>query len=189
MKISDAWIYDPAKLGEIAVPELCVEVDEEPSVTIEPETFANGWTVGKYGPFVKYSHSGGSRTAVDFNLAFRDRFPMVIDITLAVTPDPEDNERTEVIFDTYSLPLTRARQLVKKYAPEWRLLISDREAIHGNLVWRPVQTDPECRGEGGFCGIRPATAVRIKGVDIPLCYTHLKEHNSVQAQARTLTSK
>lgn len=189
MKITDAWVYDPSRLGKIEPPELCVQVDEHPDVTIPQEEFANGWFVGKYGPFVKYgklNYDGKPVTAIDFNLAFRDRLPMLIDIVLVV----EDLKNDTIEELPFSLPLTRARQLVKKYDPDWRLLISDREAVHGNLVWRPVEKNPACRGDGGNCGTRPASLVRIKGIEIPLCQSHLKKHNSAQAKARAqLSSK
>lgn len=186
MKITDAWVHDPSYLGRIEVPELCVQVDEEPDVTIEPKPFDNGWTVGKYGPFVKYEQGDLPVTAVDFNLAFRDRLPMVIDVVLVVD---NGHDKSEVLELPFSLPLDRARQLVKKYDPSWRLLIQDREAVHGKLVWRPVQTDPECRGDSGACRQKPASPVRIKGVDIPLCQEHMQKHNAAQAKARTLSSK
>jgi hypothetical protein len=183
MKITDAWIHDPSLFGEYKPAEMCVQVDEAPDVSIAPETFANGWTVGKYGPFVKYvAPDNKDATAIDFNLAFRDRLPMVIDIVLIVG---EDNEM-ELPF---SLPLARARQLIKKHSPDWRLLISDREAVHGNLVWRPVQLDPPCRGNHGVCGRRPASPVRTRGIEIPLCQEHMKQFNSAQAQARASSSK
>lgn len=187
MKITDAWIHDNTRFGKIEVPELCVQVDEAPDVTIEPKLFDPGWKVGKYGPFVKYDRIDGALvTAVDFNLAFRDRLPMVIDIVLVVD---DGRNKSEVLEMPFSLPLTRARQLVKKYDPSWRLLISDREAVHGKLVWRPVETDPECRGDSGLCKKRPAHSVRIKGVDVPLCQEHTRVHNAAQAQARALTTK
>jgi hypothetical protein len=156
-------------------------------VTIEPEHFANGWTVGKYGPFVKYTKDSNPYpvSAVDFNLAFRDRLPMVIDIVLVVDNGRGKSEVQEIPF---SLPLARARQLVKKHDPDWRLLVSDREAVHGNLVWRPVESNPECRGDGGRCKIRPAGPVRIKGVEVPLCQEHTRLHNQTQAQARALST-
>jgi hypothetical protein len=184
MKITDAWIYDPSRSGEIATPELCVQVDEMPGVTIAPESFVPGWRVGKYGPFVKYEKIDGSKvSAVDFNMAFRDRLPMVIDIVLIV-----DDGESDIVEVPLSLPLARARQLVKKYDHDWRLLVSDREAIHGNLVWRPVETNPECRGDNGLCKARPAGPVRVKGIDIPLCQEHTRLHNQAQAQARALSS-
>lgn len=187
MKITDAWIHDYSRYGKFEIPELCVQVDEAPDVTIEPRQFENGWTVGKYGPFVKYENLNKDVTAVDFNLAFRDRLPMVIDIVLVVD---NGHDKSEILEMPFSLPLDRARQLVKKYDPSWRLLIQDREAVHGKLVWRPIQTDPECRGHGGLCGKKPASYIRIKGVDIPLCQEHTQQHNAAQAKARaTLTSK
>lgn len=184
MKITDAWIFDPSLQGQIALPELCIQVDEVPDVTIPPETFGP-WTVGKYGPFVKYAKQDESVTAVDFNLHFRGRFPMVIDVVLVVD---NGHDTSEVLEMPFSLPLSRARQLVKKYDPDWRLLVSDREAVTGNLIWRPVESNPECRGQGGFCKVRPSHPVRIKGVEVPLCIDCTRKHNAAQAHARTASS-
>jgi hypothetical protein len=184
MKINDAWVYDPSLQGRLELPELCIEVDEMPSPTIPAEQFADGWIVGKYGPFVKYENLYRTVTAVDFNLAFRDKFPMVIDIIL-VLDNGQDAPLSEVPF---SIPLVRARSLVKKHSPDWRLVISDREALHGNLVWRPIQSNPPCRGDHGSCEARPASYIRVKGIDIPLCQDHIKAHNAAQAHARAAAS-
>jgi len=179
MKITYAWIDDPTVSGKMEVPRLCVEVDSEPDVTIEPTPFSDGWTVGKYGPFVKYS-GPGRVNAGDFNVRFRNRFPVVVDISLFVGEDSKES------IEGFSLPLTRARQLVRKWDRSWRLLVSERSAEKGNLLWLPVQTDPKCRHWLGHvvCHQTPARIIRVGEVDLPLCAEHLKLHNDTQAAKR-----
>ena len=182
MKITDAWIDDPTLDGHLRAPKLVVEVDEFPTVTIEPETFSGNWTVGKYGPFVKYVGPAGS-TAGEFNVRFRNHFPPIVDIMLIVSEDGTENE-----YSGYSLPLSRARQLVRKNDANWRLLISDRDAEKGTFLWLPVETDPSCRvvmANKKPCGTRPAKMIRVLDVDLSMCEAHIKEHNAKQARKRT----
>jgi len=188
MKITYAWIDDPTLRGELKPAQLCVEVDSQPDVTIEPRTFNDGWTAGKYGPFVKYSqHDPGAMfpspvSAGDFNVRFRGRFPVIVDITLFIGDDDKKG------LTGYSLPLTRARQLVRKWDADWRLLISDRAAEGGNLVWMPVQTNPKCRffyrTHKNTCGAEPTRSIRVENVELALCAVHVKEHNDRMAAKR-----
>lgn len=185
MRITNAWIDDPTLYGETKQAQLCVEVSEYPDVTIEPESFAGGWVVGKYGPFVKYLQTAPDSTpsnvsASDFNVRFRSRFPVVVDITLF----KQFKEAPSAL--NFSLPLTRARQLVRKYDPTWRLLVSDRAAEQGNILWIPVQSNPACRfwSGGACCNSRPAKGIRVNDVDVPLCEAHLREHNTKMASKR-----
>lgn len=180
MKITNAWIDDPTTRGEVEPPILCVEVTEHPDVTIQPEPFAGGWTVGKFGPFVKYE-GPDEVDAGDFNVRFRTRFPVVVDILLFIGPEDQTGK------PGFSLPLTRARQLVRKYDADWRLLISDRAAEAGSLLWRPVQSNLTCRfwlPQDVICGRKPAKHIRLNEVDIPMCEAHIKEHNALQAKKR-----
>lgn len=188
MKITNAWIDDPTLRGQLAPPKLCVEVTEMPSVTIEPESFSGGWKVGKFGPFVNYFQQDSNDvppspvSAPDFNARFRNRFPMVIDITL-FTPTEE--------VDGLSLPLPRARQLVRKYANDWRLAVSEKAAESGQLLWEPVQVNPECRHwmpEHRTCGGVPAKFIRVGNVNFPMCQHHIEIHNRAQASRRTQRS-
>lgn len=182
MKITNAWIDDPTTRGELLEPQLCVEVTEMPDVTISPESFSGDWTVGKYGPFVKYHCGGGMVSAGDFNVRFRGRFPVVVDITLFLSGHPD----AETGVSGFSLPLTRARQLTRKYDPDWRLLVNDRAAESGSLIWLPVQSSPTCRVwySGAACGRAPAHKVSISNIDFPMCAGHLRAHNENQATRR-----
>lgn len=187
MKIEDAWIDDPTLRGKFDTPMLCVRVDEMPGVTIKPENFTGGWTVGKYGPFVKYTQQDDPTaplsevSAGDFNVRFRRRFPPVVDLQLFVGEGEEDQHAG------YSLPLTRARQLVRKHDPTWRLLLSDKAAQSGSIVWMPIQTNPGCRQWLGetTCGDKPASIIRVNDIDFPLCSNHLIAHNAKFAAKRT----
>jgi len=186
MKIEDAWIDDPTLRGELEPPMLCIRVDELPGVTIEPEDFAGGWTVGKYGPFVKYTQRDHPKqplspvSAGDFNIRFRRRLPPVVDLQLFVG-EGEENQH-----DGFSLPLSRARQLVRKHDPSWRLLLSDREAQAGSIAWMPVQSNPGCRHwlDTEACMGKPTSTIRVNDLDVPLCSTHLTEHNAKFAAKR-----
>lgn len=179
MKITNAWIDDPTMHGDMARPRLCVEVTNKPDVTIEPEAFAGGWSVGKYGPFVKFD-APDAVDAGDFNIRFRNRFPVVVDVTLFI-------EGGEEYVDLLSLPLTRARQLVRKYDPNWRLLVSDRAAESGELLWVPVEVNPVCRHwlNSKVCGQRPARVIRVNEIDLAMCEAHVREHNDRHAARRT----
>lgn len=185
MKITYAWIDDPTVRGELKPAQLCVEVDELPDVTIQPRTFADGWTTGKYGPFVKYDFDQPLNprpvNAGDFNVRFRGRFPVIVDITLFVG-DKDSG------LSGYSLPLTRARQLVRKWDADWRLLVSDKAAEGGSLIWLPVHSKPTCRffyhAVEHTCGSEPTRTIRVESVDLPLCDAHVKEHNERMAAKR-----
>lgn len=179
MKITNAWIDDPTIRGEMARPRLCVEVTEEPDVTIEPEPFAGGWSVGKYGPFVQFV-APEPVDAGDFNIRFRNRFPVVVDVTLFVAD--ADEGRVGL-----SLPLTRARQLIRKFDGNWRLLVSDRAAENGELLWVPIESNPRCRHwlDTKVCGQRPTRIIRVNEIDLAMCETHVREHNERYAAKRT----
>lgn len=182
MKITGAWIDDPMTRGVVDFPELWVMTDAAPEVSISPEKFGGDWTVGKYGPFVKYSCSAREVDAGDFNIRFRGRFPVIVDVTLAV-----DSVEAPVTQD-YALPLTRARQLLRKYEPGWKLLLNDRAAEkEGSLLWLPSNSNLGCRAWDGTqcCGSRPARPIRVNEVDMPLCEAHVREHNDRHAQKRT----
>lgn len=181
MKITDAWVDDPTMRGKNEAPKLHVSVDEMPDVSIPEEKFSGGWSVGKYGPFVKYACTSEPATAGDFNIRFRQRFQPVVDIALHVGKVGELN---------FSLPLTRARQLIRKHEDNWKLLVSDKDAEKGRLLWVPVEVDPACRqwmGKG-ICGNRPTSAVRENGILRPLCAVHVQEHNKRQAELRAAAS-
>lgn len=183
MKIIDAWIDDPTMKGELRKPEICVQVDSMPDVSIEPTTFDGGWSVGKYGPFVKYWCSAGGVDASTFNVRFRSRFPAVVDIVVIVGNDMHEEEG-------FSLNVTRARQLIRKHDPKWSLRVSDRAAMNGTFLWEPIESDPACRNhsDGQTCGQRPTRAVNISGVDLHLCDTHMTEHNHRFATRRMQSS-
>lgn len=181
MKITDAWIDDPTLVGELDVPQLCVEVDESPDSTIPMQDFSGGWRVGKFGPFVRYDCNSTPVDAGDFNVRFRGRFPVIVDINLYIGKGDENGSIG------YSLPLSRARQLVRKYDETWRLLVNDKAAEKGTILWRPVQTGASCRYWLGTkcCGERPARTVRVGEVELPLCDAHVKAHNDKYAARRT----
>lgn len=186
MKIKDAWVDDPAFRGVVEYPQLCVEVDELPDVTIEPAEFSGGWTVGKYGPFVKYTQSllPEETDAGDFNVRFRGRFPSIVDISLFKTGE-------ELSYEGYAINLSRARQLLRKWQPQWRLLLADKDAQSGKIIWRPVDSNPVCRfydGNNACRNPKVAGTVRIKGVELPFCREHIQAWNQSRAAMRT-TSK
>ena len=191
MKIVSAWVEDPTLIGQLAPTKLCVEVDEEPTVTIEPRAFSGGWHVGKYGPFVNYwQQDEGAMLkspvkAPDFNARFRGRFPAVIDVEL-VLPN--------VTIEGFSLPVSRARTLVRKHCSLWRLGVSEKSAEAGDTLWEPMQVHPQCRHwmhdkpRSHPCGGQPAKIIRIGNVDFPMCQHHVEIHNRAQAQKRTAKS-
>jgi hypothetical protein len=184
MRITDAWIDDPTLAGVIEPPRLCVEVDELPDVTIPDENFSGGWIVGKYGPFVKYSQTHPV-DAGDFNVRFRGRFPSIVDVTLLVKGKSAE-------YNVYALNLPRARQLLRKWDSKWRLLIGDKEAQNGKIIWNPVESNPVCRKWDGskICGEKEiAGSARIEGVELPYCREHLRVHNATQAAKRAASSK
>lgn len=198
MKIEQAWIDDPLERGVFETPELCVEVDELPDVTIPPESyvFDNNnpmvWAIGKDGPFVAYEvlsmrtgeppRGALQAQAGTFNRLFGNLLPPIVDISLFVGSDTSSYH--------YALPLKRARQLVRKHAPEWRLLLSDRAAQEGIFLWVPVEVDPHCKWNEGLsstCGKPVHNFVLIKGVDVPLCQQHFNQHQAKFMAQRAAT--
>jgi hypothetical protein len=184
MKILSAWVDDPTVYGTVEPPILVVEVDEYPDETLEALTWPDGWSMSKYGPFVMYDFSENHRDidAGDYNVRFAGAYPPVVDIVLRVG--------SKTYSGMFSLPLTRARQLVRKHCKEWRLYISDADAQKGALLWVPQEINPTCHfwTRGHICGT-PAgggriTVVQYKGVQFPLCDRHLTDHNNKNAEAR-----
>ena len=185
MKITDAWVDDPMQSGITEHPKLCIEVDEMPDVSIPPQDFSGSWTVGKFGPFIRYSCSTHKVDAGDFNVRFRGRFPAIVDISLFL------KDQDESASEDYAINLTRGRQLLKKWSNSWRLLLSDREGQNGRLIWRPVESNPLCRfyNLGLACSKPAVTSVWMKGVEVPLCANHLKSYNEKHASLRATSSK
>lgn len=193
MKITDAWIDDPTTRGQLLAPELCVEVDELPSVTIEPRSFGGGWSVGKYGPFIRFTQSDPDvpATAGAFNVRFAREFQPVVDVGLFLKDSHEDG------IGGYALNVTRARQLIRKWEKNWRLLLSDRAAQAGAMTWVPLDINPKCRywiktsthtTDGHVCG-RPATGtVHREGLELPHCPEHMHLFNKKFAAKRSASS-
>lgn len=187
MRILDAWIEDPLLDNIVEQPYLKVEVDAMPNVSIPNESFQGGWEVSKLGPFIQYSRRGKNSDAGDFNVRFRRTFPSIVDIKLAV--------KGQIGVHPMALPLPRARQLIRKHDPEWRLLLGDHEAQSGKMIWIPSEIKPVCRhwdqvtvdGQSIFemCEDPFQAYVRSNHVSIPLCKIHLKRFNSSMAAART----
>lgn len=180
MTFEDAWVDDPLLRGEVAQATFHVRVNIWPSETIAQEKFEGGWTVGKFGPFVKYTHELLTTDAGDFNIRFAqapNRFPSIVDLTLHVG-DEYTNE--------YSLYLKRSRVLLRKFSPNWRLILSDQEAQHGRNVWLPVEREAPCKFWEGeeICGATSAAIVRIDGYEVPYCAAHKELHNDTNAKLR-----
>lgn len=187
MKILRAWIDDPTELGTLQQPLMIVEVDEYPDQTHDPISTDDGWTQSKFGPFVKYDYSPTEEAdAGDYNVRFAGQYPAIIDIGLMVL---NFDDRSDI----FGLPIPRARQLIRKHSPGWRLYLSDYDAIDGALLWVPQQVNATCRfwhPNARMTCDAPATAtVRKSGVDLPLCVDHLKTHNSERAEARRASVK
>lgn len=181
VKIQTAFVHDETLSGNLQRPFVVVGVNELPDITIEPRQFPGGWTVSKAGPFVMYSNvSDPSVDAGEFNLRFRRHYPAVVDVALQV-----GSER-EMIHGKYSLPVPRARQLLRKYDPTWRLYVSDRDALKGQNVWLPVEANAACRHWLGMrtCGARPTRIARQGSVDVPLCADHMQDFSDQQAASR-----
>lgn len=185
MRILRAWIDDPTIQGECEPPLVCVETDAYPDQTTETWFSNDGWIQSKYGAFVRFDHETSDVDAGKYNIRFAgqspfgEKFPPIVDIILTVG----DSQAA----DMFALPLNRARQLVRKHAPEWRLLLSDNEAQQGSMLWTPKMIEPKCRFWMGQnpCGYaRDVTYVRKNGIDVPLCESHLKLHNNQAASVR-----
>lgn len=184
MRIITARVDDPSLRGELESPLLIVEVDEWPDMTAEPDSLAGGWTISRYGPFVCYMDPKNEGEAGEFNVRFAGRFPPVVDIGLMIHGGDDECRYA------FSLPLRRARQLVRKYESNWRLLVNDHDAQQGQLSWVPVETQPACREWKGdaICGRRPTRPVRINFVDLPLCNEHVQQNNRRYATERASAS-
>lgn len=188
MKITDAWVDDPTERGVLMPPLVCIEIDQMPDVTIEPKSFDGGWTVGKYGPFIQYRDGNPATKAGDFNVRFARTFPPVVDVSLFLHGPQEDS-----VSDIYSINVARARQLLRKWDRDWRLLLSDREAQDGSMTWVPSQMYPKCRfyypKSKSCCGMTATGTIRREGVELPVCKEHLHESNRAFAARRATTSR
>jgi len=187
MRIEDAWIDDPVRRGEFEPPKLCLQVDEWPDESIPDSPQGRGWIVGKWGPFHKYSRPGHKVTAGDFNAERNNLtkpFQPLVDISLFLG-------RTEEYTDKYALALTRARQKVKQFAPQWRLLLADKEAQSGKILWIPVEKNQVCKfwlGGTKICAKALYGTARVKGIDIPYCREHMETYNNEHARKRVKAS-
>lgn len=189
MKIEKAWVDDPLRRGELAVPIVCVQVDEPPTLSCPIETYEDGWSSAKYGPFVQYSQQDSGAImkspvgASDYNMAFAGQHPPVVDIKLYIESFAE--------LSTFSLPLRRARQLLRRDAFEWRLHLSDVEAQNGGMVWTPVETRSPCKffyhKTNQICGITAHGSINVRGFNIPYCESHMSNHNERRKQRRQST--
>lgn len=180
MAIQTAWVDDPLVGGKLLQPIFCVEVNVMPDVTIPDEVFDGGWTVGKYGPFIKYTHGHQEVNAGDFNMRFAKRFPPVVDISLFQVGKDEPST-------LYALNVKRARALLRKYAADWRLLLADRDAQEGVMIWFPTEKDPVCKywtSRQQICGQQYSLTVPVDGIDVPVCSQHRGVYNSRQAVGR-----
>ena len=190
MKIITAWIDDPTLRGVVEPPVLYVEVDHFPDMTYDWIHTDDDWQHAKYGPFVAFEREHTlDYSAGDYNVRFAGEFPPVVDITLVVG--------SATWTEMFALPITRARQLVRKHCNAWRLYLSDKNAQAGEMLWVPQAINPTCRhwyenshkSKGVCCGRPDTTFVRHKGIDLPLCPEHLTQHNNKNAEARRTTSK
>jgi hypothetical protein len=184
MKIMRAWVYDPTVDGHLDPPQLYVETDSYPDQTLDWIHADDDWQQAKYGPFVAFERERTTDyDAGDYNVRFAGQFPPVVDITLVVG--------SQVYFEMFSLPLTRARQLVRKHASDWRLYLDDHEAQSGSMLWLPRMTKPRCRWwmthrkPPSVCNSpEEAMYVRKDGIDFPVCPKHLQDHNNLMANRR-----
>jgi hypothetical protein len=184
MKIITAWVDDPTLDGELDPPLLCVETDEYPDRTSDPIETTDGWSQAKFGPFVLFDFEPKTDiSAGDYNVRFAGTMPPIVDVALVV--------QGRNYSGMFGLPLTRARQLVRKHCEGWRLYISDKEAQHGTMLWLPQMVEPSCRFwmPGHVCGRTDRVVyVRKEGVDFPLCTSHLQDHNKAMANRRRYAS-
>jgi hypothetical protein len=186
MKILSAWVDDPTLNGEIDPPLLCVETDAYPDRTGYVNRTDDGWTQAKFGPFVQYDHISPELDAGEYNVRFAGVFPPIVDICLVV--------HGRNYSGMFGLPLTRARQLVRKHCRAWRLYLSDKDAQDGLMLWIPQMVEPTCRfwmPDRRCCGKMEHIAMaQYKGIYFPLCEEHLTIHNNRNAEARrSSTSK
>lgn len=207
MKIKDVWVDDPLRSGTVEPCELVIEVDGLPHTTIEPEVYqfsdTEVWFVGKRGPFVTYQYQTLNDKEVNsyatigkdgkFNVAFGGIFPSLVEVTVG----EQIGDDWIVDSGSWNLPLSRARQLLKKYDPSWRLHLSERSGANGELAWKLVELGPGCRwyldALDKCCGKKSVQTVVQHGwegpVDTPVCEQHLHEFNRKQAARRHTSSK
>lgn len=211
MRITDAWVSDPLVGGKIAPPELNVQIDSLPNVTVAAEVWQRDnevWQVARHGPFIKYErlslpHSyehwpvDETLAAVSFsqlneagayNSFFAGIFPPIVDIFLI------SEEKDHYGWAT---SLSEARRLLRKYDNKWKLVLSDRAAQTGKISWRLQEVRPPCKhflfGSDRICGTKPTSGTVTQSaldgpVEIPLCAQHLREFNNTQASRRVATS-
>lgn len=190
MRITNAWVDDPLRRGQLEFPKLCVQVDELPDPTIPEENFDGGWLVGKYGPFVKYSNTDlddfDRANAGSYNVRFAKTLGAVVDISLFY------DLHSERYTDEFALSLKRARQLVRKHDSKWRLLANDSVAQSGGILWLPVESNSPCkffnRHAREICGAPSVSVVKSNDFDIPYCINHVREYNERRKGRRQTTT-
>lgn len=201
MKIIKAWIDDPREDATVERPTVVILVDEDPHQSTDaisrPIHLGSESSIVscKFGPFIRLWHEGsmpdipsvGNKLSEtlkgEFNKAFSDIFPPIINIKLSTEDD--------WIEGNWGLPVKRARQILKKFNVPYRLLLNDRDAQHGHISWVPVRSEPICvwYDAMGLCGLEATSHVSIGEVDMTLCAGHLEMHNREQAMKRISTSR
>jgi hypothetical protein len=186
MKILSATVTDPRRGGEYRNPYLTITVDERISETDTPKTFGGphtDWKVVPHGPFVavdiyKADVDGGRWEAGDLGLFNTSGFwkDRLVEVTVC---EPGNFE-----IDL-AMSLNRARRLIRKYDISWRYTMDDIAGQHGKVLWRLMPHGlPTCIK----CDKNFREEVYYRGTHLPLCDTHLSEHNKLIRNLRTRTA-
>lgn len=187
MKILNAKVYDPRLMGILERPRICIDIDFDPGVTSDTimiEVDGDIWTGCSRGPLICYDTTGGKAAAGRFNKVRTGSQPLV-DVDVFCMDTEQD-----VIAGQCAISLQKARALLRKHDPDWRLVMDDYDGQRNLLSWTPVNKDFTCMQSYTatsavvLCRMPAQGRIHIGETEIPMCKHHIEQHNSKAAKRR-----
>lgn len=200
MKITNIQVDDPALRGYVNAPHCIVTVDAEPVPTADHKTGlttpqlytaeTGTFSLHYHGPLIRYSFKENrtgktwSSRAGAVNSTLQLAKPLV-DVYLKV-------EGLNYTQAGWAMELQRIRRELKKFSPDWHLVVDDRLAQAGDIAWSPAELIAGCLWRGKFslaaagdpppCG--KAAYHPFMNRPLGLCDEHKIEHDAHAARAR-----
>lgn len=195
MNILDLSIYDPREEGVFSDPIIEISVDEEVEEISDPIYCDRYSRVIPCGPFVAVEEMVSSDTWKDhqnigeFN-AKNLYFEMLIPVIILTPEDSNDSENDDSGIPLF-MGVRRAKRLIRKYDPEWHLVMNEDAAFRGAISWRPERRRPKCNGlqDNKNCPNNSIQTVYYNNTHLNYCINHLREHNQHVKNLRIRSSK
>ena len=162
MKITHLEVWDQRGPENFQDPDLAVWTDDSPAGELETKFISdsNGdWRLRIESPFcqIDFTEDGDeffAQPIENFNKLGSPLFPVWL----------VDQEVWRYI------PLDHARRLLRRDAPDWKIIIDDYAARRGQIRWRLQQTEPVCN----FCGSSEWEPAYYRGAHLELCEDCMK---------------